>query len=304
MRRLLEHKGIVVALALAGLVGLVILTAALGEARFQPPGPSPFVFEPMRAASGADAVLPFPFLEELFFIILVLTALAFIYFLINPKTRKRMLLALLRFGLTLLALGWIMQNVTLERQVEDELLEAGAPAPESLSDFSVPPPEFVEPQLNSYLVYSISFAVALGVVALAWSILARRPQARHTAALEDVAGIARRALAGLQDGRDWDDAILAAYVHMNEVVTAERGLIRQPNVTPAEFAARMEQMGLPGEAARTLTRLFEQVRYGGQASTWQERDLAVAALNAILRACGVSTLSSFSYSPAGKGESS
>jgi len=305
MRKLLEYKGIVVALALAGLAGLVILTAALGEARFQPAGPSPFSFGPMRAASGADDVIPFPFLEELFFAILVLTVLAFIYSVLNPKTRKRILMALLRFGLTVLVLGWVMQYVTLERQEEAELPEAGRPASETIPDFSAPPPEFVEPEVNSYLVYIVSFVVALGVVALAWSLLSRRPQARHTAILEDVAGIARRALAGLQDGRDWDDAIIAAYVHMTEVVTAERGLIRQPDVTPAEFAARMEQMGLPGEAARTLTRLFEQVRYGGQASTRQERDLAVAALNAILRACGVSTASSsFSYSPAGKGESS
>lgn len=304
MRKLLEYKGIVVALALAGLAGLVILTAALGEARFQPAGPSPFFFGPIRASSGADDVLPLPYLEELLLVILVLIFLAIIYGLLNHRTRKRILLALLRFVITLLILGWVMQYVALKRQGMAELLEAGVPAPDNLL-FSAPPLEFVQPEVNSCLAYIISFVVALGVVALAWSLLSRRSQARHTAILEDVAGIARRALVGLQDGRDWDDAIIAAYVHMTEVVTAERGLIRQPDVTPAEFAARMEQMGLAGEAARTLTRLFEQVRYGGQASTRQERDLAVAALNAILRACNVSTTSSpFSYSPAGKGESS
>lgn len=304
MRRLLEFKGIVVALALAGLAGLIILTAALSEARFQPAGPSPFSFGPMDASSGTNDVLPFPYLAEIFLIILGLTLLALIYGLLNPKTRKRILLALLRFVITLLILGWAMQYVAIERQKEAELLEAGPPASESIANFSAQRPEFVEPRVNSYLVYIISFVVALGVVALAWGILSRRPPARHAAGLEDVAGIARRALAGLQDGRDWDDAIIAAYVHMNEVVTAERGLIRQPNITPYEFAIRMEQMGLPGEAARTLTRLFEQVRYGGQASTRQERDLAVAALNAILRACGVPASSAFSYGQAGRGESS
>ena len=80
---------------------------------------------------------------------------------------------------------------------------------------------------------------------------------------------------------------MRAYVRMNEAVSSARGLVRQPAATPSEFSARMEQAGLPGEAARALTGLFEQVRYGGQSASPQDRDLAAAALNAILRACGV-----------------
>ena len=131
MRKLLEYKGIVVALALAGLAGLVILTAALGEARFQPAGPSPFSFGPMRASSGAGDVLPLPYLEELLLVILALIFLALIYGLLNPRTRKRILLALLRFVITLLMLGWVMQYVALKRQGMAELLEAGVPAPDN-----------------------------------------------------------------------------------------------------------------------------------------------------------------------------
>jgi hypothetical protein len=155
------------------------------------------------------------------------------------------------------------------------------------NDAQLPPPEFSPPQVNPWVGFLTSFAITLGLVALAWFIASRRPKKRPVPILVDLAGIAREALADLESGQNWDDAIVAAYVRMNEVVTEERGLIRQPGTTPSEFAVRMEQAGLPGEAARVLTRLFEQVRYGGQTSTRQERDLAAAALSAILRACGV-----------------
>jgi hypothetical protein len=49
----------------------------------------------------------------------------------------------------------------------------------------------------------------------------------------------------------------------------------------------MERAGLPGEAVRTLTRLFEGVRYGRKTTSRAERDLASAALSAILHDCGV-----------------
>lgn len=294
MRKLLQHKGVVVALALGGFGGLMGLTAALGQTRFQPAGPFPFAWGPMRFSSGANDILSFPYLAEWLLIILGLTLLAIIYGLLHPKTRKRMLLALFRFAITLLMLGWVMQNVVLERQGE-AWPGAVASAPESPANFSTMPPVFVQPQVSSYLVYFISFVVALGVVALAWGVFARRRQVGYTDTRRDIAEVARQSLNNLQHGRNWDDAIIATYLRMNEVVTAERGLIRPPNVTPSEFAIRMEQMGLSGEAARTLTRLFEQVRYGGQASTRQERDLAVAALNAILRACGLPAESTFSH---------
>jgi len=77
-----------------------------------------------------------------------------------------------------------------------------------------------------------------------------------------------------------------AYIRMNEVVVAERGLIRQPGSTPSEFAHRMERIGLPAEAVRALTGLFEGVRYGAKTSSPAERDLAAAALKAILHHCG------------------
>lgn len=57
-------------------------------------------------------------------------------------------------------------------------------------------------------------------------------------------------------------------------------------MTPGEFALRLEQSGLPGDAVRRLTRLFERVRYGNQKAGLKDTNEAVACLTAILQYCG------------------
>ncbi len=284
------HKGLVLAFSLAGLAALGLLAAALHEVEFQPAGPLPFSFSRPAGLVNGPGMLNLPFLQWFIVIVLVILVLGFALALINRQTRKRVLLALLRFVLTLLGLWWLFEYSGLRLGREMPLISGEPAGPAALSALQQSPaPEFAPPQVNSWLGFWVSFGLALGLVALLWWFL-RRTQTRQGRPYADLAGIARQALDGLQEGHNWDDAIVAAYIRMNEAVSAERGLIRQPATTPAEFATRMEQAGLPGEAARSLTRLFEQVRYGAQPSTRQERDQAAAALGAILQACGAGEL--------------
>jgi hypothetical protein len=73
---------------------------------------------------------------------------------------------------------------------------------------------------------------------------------------------------------------------MSEVVQTRRGLQRQHDLTASEFAVRLEQAGLPGEAVRRLTRLFEAARYGGRNASREEMVEAVSCLSMVLHACG------------------
>jgi hypothetical protein len=57
-------------------------------------------------------------------------------------------------------------------------------------------------------------------------------------------------------------------------------------MTPNEFAIRLERAGLPGDAVRRLTRLFEMVRYGDRKSAPKDISEAVTCLNTILHYCG------------------
>ena len=49
---------------------------------------------------------------------------------------------------------------------------------------------------------------------------------------------------------------------------------------------RLERAGLPGDAVRRLTRLFETVRYGDKRSAPKDVSEAVNCLNTILHYCG------------------
>jgi hypothetical protein len=291
MRKLFDYKATVILLALGGLIGLGLLAAALREVEFRPAGPLPFSFGEQEGPVQPQPVLRLPFVEVLVVVGLILFLIALVIALIDPKARKRLLLSILRFLLTLLALWFLMDFLGVGTNLGQEAPPGSpaeqAPAPSFVSDNQL---QYTPPQVDPWILFFVSFVVALGIVVLAWWIVSHRSKARKLFGYDEIAEIARQSLTGLQDGYDWNDAIIRAYVRMSEAVTAERGLIRQPGTTPTEFAVRMERAGLPGEAARTLTRLFEQVRYGGVASGPQERDLAAAALSAILRACGGQTV--------------
>jgi hypothetical protein len=73
---------------------------------------------------------------------------------------------------------------------------------------------------------------------------------------------------------------------MSDVVAEKRKLQREIAMTPQEFALRLERAGLPGDAVRRLTRLFEMVRYGDRKSAPKDVTEAVGCLNTILHYCG------------------
>jgi hypothetical protein len=287
MKRLLESKASVALMAITGLIAMLLLSAALRDLTFRLPEPFSFNLGGLLSLSSAGPAVNIPVWRYVVFGGLLFLILAAILFFLDPELRKRILLRLLRFGLEMLAL-WILLNYAYQRGSLKLLLNLSpaAGASDSAATAQAGAPVYIPPQISPWLVLAVSFVIGLALVLLGWFIYTRRPKLRAGQALDEVAGIAREALNELQPGHNWDDAIVRAYIRMNEVVTSERGLTRQPGSTPSEFAERMERIGLPGEAVRTLTRLFEAVRYGGKISSRAERDLAAAALGAILSNSG------------------
>jgi len=290
MKKISEQKVVVVVLALAGLVALVLLSAALRDLSFREPDPFSFNLSALMilptAVNNMDTDISG--WRYIMFIALLAMIFAIIMFFLDPELRKRILKRMLRMILAMasifLLLNYAFENGSLKKLLQDAAL-VGAAA-ESGKLIQAEAPTYVPPQISPWLVFAVSFAIGLLLVLVVWYIYSRRFKYSTGVARNEVAGIAREALEGLQPGRNWDDAIVRAYVRMNEVVVAERGLLRQPGSTPREFAERMERIGLPGEAVRVLTRLFEGVRYGAVTSSPAERDQAAAALSAILHFCG------------------
>jgi len=289
MKRLLETKLIIVLLACGGLVALVLLSAALRHFAFEPSLPfSLNIFGGFPAlAEQNGSIVEIPIWKFLMFGFLVLTICVVFFILLDAEARKSLLRKLFRLAVTMLCI-WIVMNYAYQKGSLKQLINLAAAAGEgAAASPQTVIPEYVQPHFSPWLIFAVSFVVGLALILLGWYIFLRRSRSRNSSALKEIAGIAREALQGLTPGHDWDEAIVRAYVRMNEVVVEQRRLIRQPGVTPSEFAQRMERAGLPGEAVQTLTRLFEGVRYGGKSSTPAERDLAAAALSAIVHACGV-----------------
>ena len=80
--------------------------------------------------------------------------------------------------------------------------------------------------------------------------------------------------------------IINCYLKMSDVVSEKRKLRREIAMTPQEFALRLERAGLPGDAVRRLTGLFEMVRYGDRKSAPKDVTEGGELFNAILRSCG------------------
>jgi hypothetical protein len=287
MKKLLEYKALILFLAAGGLVALGLLSAALRDFSFRPAEPLAFNLGGTPSLAPAVPLVEVPLWKLLLFGGLLLLIFIILLILLDPETRKRILLKLFRFVMTMVALWYAMTYAYEHGSLKTLLNLTPASAAAAAVGTGAPVPVYVPPVISPWLVLGVSFLIALALILVGWLIYTRRPAARASFSKHEIAGIAREALKDLQDGQDWENAIVRCYVRMNQVVNAERGLVRQAGATPAEFALRMEKAGLPGEAVQTLTRLFERVRYGGQPSSPAERDLAAAALSAILHDCGV-----------------
>lgn len=133
------------------------------------------------------------------------------------------------------------------------------------------------------LVYGTSTLVAALLVGSAWLLILAVKRRRDP--LDDVAQEARAALANLEAGRDVRETIVRCYLEMSRAVSTARNVRRQPEITPREFELQLADAGLPQHATRRLTRLFEQVRYGGRRAGESEIREAHDCLTDILAAC-------------------
>jgi len=162
---------------------------------------------------------------------------------------------------------------------------------ESLQTDSSPPPIFEPPQVSDWASYLITFGIILLAAFLFWRInhwwQLLKPMAKSPSPLDEIAEAARTSLRGLSSRHGSpQDRIIQCYADMTRVVDARRGLFREYAMTPAEFALRLENAGLPREPVSRLTRLFEAVRYGARTSTQDDIDEAVVCLTSILKYCG------------------
>lgn len=295
MRSFFQNRKLTLLLAVLGLVALTVLAVGLKDVRFN-------AGQPIGRAE-AETASPRENLGEIFsdvsvqsqflFWGVVLLLVFLISLLISPEGRKVLLRLVVRVFTTYMLIYFLMRNYG-DRLASLANLSLGALNLDlSGGDGTdVPPPVFVPPQESSWINYVVSILFVLFIVFVGWRVWVFIKQFTlpklNEEPLEELAKIARSSLRDLSQGGDTTDVIMKCYFRMSSVVSDKRHLHRKDSMTPAEFATRLEHAGLPGDAVRRLTRLFENVRYGGHRSGQQEVNEAVACLTSILNYCGES----------------
>lgn len=208
---------------------------------------------------------------------------AIVFYLVAPEARKRLLRDLITLLVTLLLVTLLWRGRPALAPIIDDLQRPQA-APEDL----LPAPDVAaapEPQPWFVLFLTIGIAVFLAavVVGLGWVIFRRRE--RSATPLDRLAQQAEEAIDTLEAGGDLKDTVTRCYLEMMQVLKEERGIQRQRAMTPREFEARLEEVGIPTHQVRRLTRLFEQVRYGDKRLGQQEERQAIISLSSIVRFC-------------------
>jgi hypothetical protein len=197
-----------------------------------------------------------------------------------------MFLLLIRVGFTAWALYYLFKNYG------DQLFGFNLQRPDAAQldgETVVPMPVFEAPQVSPAFSYLISFTFALILLVVVWLLYRgwqRYMGFNKSRPLDEIARIARSSLHDLSSGRNSSDVIINCYLRMSDVVSNKRQLHREIAMTPHEFALRLEQAGLPGDAVNRLTRLFESVRYGDRKSGPKDVNEAVGCLKTILHYCG------------------
>lgn len=241
-----------------------------------------------RPEEGAEGAAPAtPILEVAFRVLFTvagaLLPFAIILYLISPEARKRLLRDLIALLIVLLPLYllWRAQPGTFETI-------GGIQAPQAEPQELPPAPDVTfEPRPQQWLILVVTIGVALLVsallVGLGWMIWRRRQ--RPSPSLDQLAQEAQDAIDAIEGGADLKDTVTQCYFEMMQALEEQRGIKRQRAMTPREFEAELEKLGVPTTQVRRLTRLFEAVRYGDKHLGAEEERQAVISLTSIVRFC-------------------
>jgi hypothetical protein len=289
MRSLFENKRLVLLLAVLALGALTVLAVSLNQVPFREGERFG-----QKAAAGFETPteevgeiwVEVPIWKQVLLWTMLGLMVVLISLLLSPEMRKRLLIMFIRFVFTFWAIYFLLKNYG-DRFFNFNLgggeAEQVGPAPVA------PIPVFEPSQISPTFSYLVSLGFVLLWLVVLWVLYRgwKRYQSFNTKKpLEELARIARSSLDDLSSGRNSSDVIINCYLRMSDVVSSRRHLQREMAMTPHEFALRLEQAGLPGDAVNRLTRLFEGVRYGDRRSGPKDVNEAVSCLKTILHYCG------------------
>ena len=289
MRSLFQNKRLILLLSALALLALTMLAISLNQVPFhegQRYGQEGTTEVRIAPGQISEVWVEVPIWKQVVVLILLSLLIVLIGLLMSPEMRKRMFVLLIRMAFTFWAVYFLLKNYG------DQILPLmgqGLEDAQQADSQLAPMPVFTPPQVSPAFAYLISFVFALLWLAVIWGLYRgwqKYSRLNTTKPLDELARIARSSLNDLSSGRNSSDVIINCYLRMSDVVSDKRQMHRSAAMTPHEFALRLEQAGLPGDAVTRLTRLFEAVRYGDRKSSPRDVNEAVSCLKTILNYCG------------------
>jgi hypothetical protein len=282
---------IITIMAILALLGLVILASGINTLDLSdrplyllPESEQP-VQEPLLPPNAQNTANYFTVLALVF---MVVVPISLLYLLFSPAARRRFLIQLAQVSMIILFVYLLSKNIgTLFPKLGERLsgnwaddLAAGGIEVRFLEPF--------KPQSPLWLTEILSLALAAGFVYFLFWLWRKLRQGGddYLTPASRVARSAQAALKRIDAGQNLREVVLRCYHEMIQAVAERRQLTRPEHVTPHEFVASLEGIGLPGEQVRRLTDLFESVRYGHKIPGAPERAEAVSCLNAIVESLG------------------
>jgi hypothetical protein len=277
-------------LLLAAAAALTLLLAMMLPNLVLLPG-QPFSLEqPTAEAPGGDNPLPgsdivMYLFQGILALAIIMLPVYIIYSLMTAEGRRRLLVQVVLFVL-LFIIADQLHNRAQEEDLESQGMSAGRPM--NMDQFSEsapaavfqaePPQEFA---LVVILMISVLATAAGGAIFWYFWQRARTPEFAFAKLAEE----AQNAIEAIHAGGDFEATIMRCYQEMSRVLKQEQGIARETYMTPREFEQRLMSVGFTHESLKTLTRLFEQVRYSRIPAGADEQNLALACLADIVDAC-------------------
>jgi len=206
--------------------------------------------------------------------------------LMSGKGRTRLIVAVIMIAILFYVADYLHNHpLTKEEQPQPQSITGMQQLDEqdgkATTQFLANPPSW----LTVAIILTAS-VITVAVIAAVIVIVRRRRQAPPSA-LDLLAEAAQNTVTAIQSGGDFKVSVIRCYQQMMQVVKEEKGIARETTMTAREFEDQLVSRGLPQDAIRTLTRLFEQVRYGGsQPTDPHDEALALSCLTDIAKACG------------------
>lgn len=278
-----SHKRKALIFLAIAIVAMLILEAGISNMTLRRGEPFAWNLPEVQISSGAQIR---PMSQN--YVLLFLFVIALLSVFLTRDGRKKLLFLILGVAVV----TFILYHFKPELQAPPTLVGAmptqaiPTEAIENIAAYPAPAPEVFQPNTPGWLITVVgvgfSLVLAAAILALFWIGLQYRQRGSFSQAFSQEV---QAAIDALEAGVDLKDAISRCYAQMSRVLQEERGLVREEDMTPREFEGLLAEKGFPAEAVETLTRLFEQVRYGHIAPGEGGIQAALSSLSAIRDHC-------------------